>query len=122
MSLFAEVAIVLEKFAKINFLEGVAKVTRRKLLLVGVDVHLGGPVVSNHLEGTLEHAVVELASCVRKPQNKGLISVVLQHQLSEGAPCVDQITLLLELLEGGPRSLSAISTSSPFLNRTLDCV
>ena len=113
---------MLEKFTKINFLEGVAKVTRRELLLVGVDVVLGGPVVSNHLEGTLEHAVVELASRVRKPQNKGLISVVLQHQLSEGASCVDQITLLLELLEGGPRSLSAISTSSPFLNRTLDCV
>ena len=48
--------------------------------------------------------------------------MVLQHQLPEGTSCVDQITFLLELLEGGPRSLSCISSTSPFLNRALDCV
>ena len=122
MSLSAEVAIVLEKLATINLAEGITKVPRRDPLLVGLDVVLGGPVVTNHLEGTLEHAVVKLACGIRKPQNEGLISVVLQHQLPKGASFVDQITLLLELLVGGPRSLSSLSTSTPFLNRALNCV
>ena len=122
VGLSAEVAIVLEKLATVNLVECIAKVSRRDILLVGVHVVLGGHVVTNHLEGTLEHAVVELASGIRKAHNKGLISVVLQHQLPEGASLVDQITLLLELLVGGPRSDSSLSTSSPFLNRALNCV
>ena len=116
VSLSTEVAIVLEKLATINLLESIAKVSRRKPLLLSMDVVLCSPVVTNHLEGALEHAVVKLASAIRKPQNKGLVSVVLQHQLPKGTSFVYQITLLLELLVGGPCSFSSLSTSSPFLN------
>ena len=55
---------MLEKLATINLLEGIAKASRRELLLVGLDVILGGNVVFNHLVSALEHAVVKLASGV----------------------------------------------------------
>ena len=64
LTLSTEVAIVLEKLATINLLEGIAKASRRELLLVGLDVILGGNVVFNHLVSALEHAVVKLASSV----------------------------------------------------------
>ena len=122
MDLSAEVAVVLEELAAVHLGEGIAEVPRRDGLLVGMDVVLGGPVVTDHLEGRLEHAVVEHSCRIRKAHYEGLISVVLQHQFPKDAPLVDQIALLLELLVGGPRSDSSLSTSSPFLNRALNCV
>ena len=118
----AHVAVVLQQLPQVDLQKRVLQVLGRKLLLMLKDVLLGDPEVTDHLEGTLQVAIVVLASGVGQTQDERLVTMVLQHELAIDAALVDQVTLLLEFLIGTSSSDSSVLSGPPLFDQSHACV
>ena len=77
--LSAHVGVVLEELPAPDLGQAVANVARGEVLLVGMHIALGSPVVLDHLEGRLQVSVVEATGHVGKFQTQSLVTMVLAH-------------------------------------------
>ena len=80
-----------------------------------MDVLLTGRKVFDHLESTLISRVVKLGGEICKFEDEGLISLVLEHQLSETGSLVDFSFSLRELNDSASSKPSHLRPSPPLL-------
>ena len=115
-------SVVLEELPAPDLGQAVANVARGEVLLVGMHIALGSPVVLDHLEGRLQVSVIEATGHVGKFQNQCLVTLVLAHQLAVARLLVEQFTLLLERSVGSTALDRQLSPRAPLLNQALHSV